>query len=114
MTAAPERHALVANVATRGHVYPTLPLVTELVRRGYRVTYTTTAEFADVVAGPDASVLRYDSAVTEVDPAEVFAEDDASARPQREASKEQQTTDARRGLTRPMDRAQCADRSRGR
>jgi len=33
-----------------GHVYPTLPLVQELTRRGHRVSYATSPAFADMIA----------------------------------------------------------------
>ncbi|MFD7665101.1 macrolide family glycosyltransferase [Streptomyces sp. NPDC059788] len=41
-------------LAGHGHVNPTLPLVEELVRRGHRVDYATSAEFADAVTGAGA------------------------------------------------------------
>lgn len=47
------------NVALRGHINPTLPLVAELVRRGHTVTYHTTAAFEPDVAAAGATVFRY-------------------------------------------------------
>lgn len=44
-----------------GHIHVTLPVVTELLRRGHRVTFATTERFAPVVAGTGADVLRYES-----------------------------------------------------
>ncbi|MFI6764637.1 macrolide family glycosyltransferase [Streptomyces sp. NPDC050355] len=43
------KHLLFVALLGHGHVNPTLPLVEELVRRGHRVDYATTAEHADVV-----------------------------------------------------------------
>ncbi len=42
---------------------PTVGLVTELVRRGHRVSYVTTDQFTDVLAGAGAEVLPYTSTV---------------------------------------------------
>ncbi|MFI9315940.1 macrolide family glycosyltransferase [Streptomyces althioticus] len=47
------------NVALRGHINPTLPVVAELVRRGHTVTYHTTAAFEPDVAAAGATVFRY-------------------------------------------------------
>lgn len=41
-----------------GHVNPTLPLVAELVRRGHRVTYATSAKYADAVEAAGAVFLE--------------------------------------------------------
>jgi MGT family glycosyltransferase len=43
-----------------GHVYPTLPLVRELTRRGHRVTYATGPEFGDLVAASGAALFPLD------------------------------------------------------
>lgn len=40
-----------------GHVNPTLPVVAELVRRGHRVTYATSAKYADAVESVGAVFL---------------------------------------------------------
>jgi len=72
---------LVVNVASHGHVYPTLATVGELVRRGHRVTYVTSADFAPHVAATGAAVLQYESRIAEVDPAEVFADAEDGALP---------------------------------
>ncbi|MEU0576577.1 hypothetical protein ABZ465_04555 [Streptomyces griseoincarnatus] len=47
------------NVALRGHINPTLPVVAELVRRGHTVTYHTTAAFEPDVAAAGTTVFRY-------------------------------------------------------
>lgn len=54
-------HAAFFTFPLHGHVNPTLGLVSELVRRGHRVTYVTTDEFADAVTEAGAEVLRYDN-----------------------------------------------------
>lgn len=50
-TAAPKSapHIAIFNCAEHGHVNPTLGMVKELVKRGYRVSYTTSAEFAPLI-----------------------------------------------------------------
>ncbi|MGP3975532.1 macrolide family glycosyltransferase [Streptomyces sp. 8N114] len=53
----PKRLLFVA-LAGSGHVNPTLPLVEELVRRGYRVEYATGAEHAEVVTRAGAYWLE--------------------------------------------------------
>ena len=45
---------LFVALAAHGHVTPTLPLVEELARRGYRVAYATAVDFADAVTGAGA------------------------------------------------------------
>ncbi|MFD7653358.1 macrolide family glycosyltransferase [Actinosynnema sp. NPDC059797] len=42
-------HVAFLNIPGHGHVNPTLPVVTELVARGHRVTYAVDPGFADVV-----------------------------------------------------------------
>ncbi|WP_155374845.1 macrolide family glycosyltransferase [Catellatospora vulcania] len=55
------RHIAFVNAPTVGEVYPTLPIVAELVRRGHRVSYATVAARAEAVAGTGATVLPYTS-----------------------------------------------------
>ncbi|MFI0714936.1 macrolide family glycosyltransferase [Streptomyces inhibens] len=43
------KHLLFVALAGHGHVNPTLPLVEELVRRGHRVDYATSAEHSEAV-----------------------------------------------------------------
>ncbi|MGW1373945.1 macrolide family glycosyltransferase [Streptomyces sp. NPDC002446] len=43
------KHLLFVALLGHGHVNPTLPLVEELVRRGHRVDYATSAELSDAV-----------------------------------------------------------------
>ncbi|WP_328868584.1 macrolide family glycosyltransferase [Streptomyces sp. NBC_00304] len=44
-----------------GHINTTLPVVTELVRRGHRVTFATNARFAPLAAEAGATVVEYES-----------------------------------------------------
>jgi MGT family glycosyltransferase len=55
------RHFAFFNIPASGHLIPTLGIAEELVRRGHRVTYAATAEFAGTVASTGASVLEYTS-----------------------------------------------------
>lgn len=68
--------ALLLTGPHAGNVHPTFPLVRELTRRGHRVVHLTTGEFAAAAASSGASVLTYESAVANLDPAEVFASND--------------------------------------
>lgn len=47
------------NVAMHGRVNPTLPVVAELVRRGHRVTYHTSAAFREEIEAAGAEVYLY-------------------------------------------------------
>jgi calicheamicin 4-deoxy-4-thio-alpha-D-digitoxosyltransferase len=54
-------HVAFLNLPAHGHVRPTLPLVSELVARGHRVTYAVGEEYAEVVAGAGAEPVPYRS-----------------------------------------------------
>ncbi|MEQ0564713.1 macrolide family glycosyltransferase [Amycolatopsis sp. NEAU-NG30] len=54
-------HIAVLAVPSAGHVYPTLPLVEELVRRGHRVTYATGPAMRDAVAAAGADPVVPDA-----------------------------------------------------
>ncbi|MBB5155088.1 macrolide family glycosyltransferase [Saccharopolyspora phatthalungensis] len=54
-------HIAFMSIPAHGHVNPGLGLVTELVRRGHRVTYATTEDFAAQVAEAGATSVRYTS-----------------------------------------------------
>ncbi|PPK68496.1 MGT family glycosyltransferase [Actinokineospora auranticolor] len=54
-------HAAFFTFPLHGHVNPTLGVVAELVRRGHRVTFATTPEFADAVKAAGAEPLLYDN-----------------------------------------------------
>lgn len=51
----PARHIAFFCIPSSGHFNPTVPMVSELVRRGHRVSYATTAEFAPKVAAAGAT-----------------------------------------------------------
>ncbi len=50
-------HFLMSTVGAHGHVNPNLPVMTELVARGHRVSYTCPERFAPVVASSGATPL---------------------------------------------------------
>lgn len=54
-------HVAFVSIPLHGHVIPTLAIVEELVSRGHRVTYPATDEFAGMLEGFGARVLRYES-----------------------------------------------------
>ncbi|PZG24388.1 glycosyl transferase [Micromonospora craterilacus] len=72
-----QRHILFANVQGHGHVYPSLGLVSELVRRGHRVSYVTTPLFADAVTAAGATVVPYKSEFDTFHVPEVVTREDA-------------------------------------
>jgi MGT family glycosyltransferase len=53
------RHLAVFTHVGNGHVYPVLPFCTELVKRGYRVTYATNDHYAKVVAATGAEPVIF-------------------------------------------------------
>ncbi|MFE6895119.1 macrolide family glycosyltransferase [Streptomyces sp. NPDC057694] len=59
----PTRHYLFFTAPAHGHVRPTLPVAAELVRRGHRVSYATTDQFAAEVGATGAEAVRYDPGV---------------------------------------------------
>jgi MGT family glycosyltransferase len=68
------RRLLFVALAGHGHVTPTLPLVTELVRRGHRVEYACGPEFGDAVAEAGAKWVALPGLPAFVPPAEVGPE----------------------------------------
>ncbi|OLR93770.1 macrolide family glycosyltransferase [Actinokineospora bangkokensis] len=76
-------HVLVNPLPAHGHVTPTLAVVAELVRRGHRVTFATTAEFADAVLATGAEPLVYDSALAGKAQPERFTADYVAREPLR-------------------------------
>jgi len=68
--------ALLLTGPHAGNVRPTFSVVSELTRRGHQVVHLTTSEFADATASFGASVLTYESAMANLDPAEVFGSGD--------------------------------------
>ena len=77
------QHILMWPFPGYGHVNPTLPVVTELVRRGHRVTFPTTTRFAAEVAAAGAEVLPYASALAGRPLPEVFDADYLAREPMR-------------------------------
>ncbi|MEV6607667.1 macrolide family glycosyltransferase [Kutzneria sp. NPDC051319] len=53
-------HIAFITAPAPGHVYPTLPLVQELTRRGHRVSYATSPAFADMIAASGAQLVALD------------------------------------------------------
>ena len=54
------RHLAMFALLGNGHVYPTLPLCTELTKRGYRVTYVCNEHYASVVSAAGGEPIIYD------------------------------------------------------
>jgi MGT family glycosyltransferase len=54
-------HIAFVAPALTGHVNPTLPVVAELVRRGHRVSYATTGEYAERVTRTGARCIPYET-----------------------------------------------------
>ncbi len=54
-------HIAMFAVPAHGHVNPSLAVIAELVRRGHRVTFPTTADFTEAVAASGAEPLPHDS-----------------------------------------------------
>ena len=73
--------ALLLHGPHAGNVYPIVPLVAELTGRGHHVTQATTAEFSHLAERVGADALAYESAIMNLDPAEVFAADDDGSLP---------------------------------
>lgn len=55
------KHVAFLNIPALGHIYPTLPVVEELIRRGHRVTYPAVAQRAALVRATGATVVPYES-----------------------------------------------------
>ncbi len=74
-------HIAVFNIPVHGHVNPTLAVVAELVRRGYRVTYAATDEFAPNIKAEGAVTISYRSTIpTEPQPG-LYTSDDLARAP---------------------------------
>jgi UDP:flavonoid glycosyltransferase YjiC (YdhE family) len=52
-----DRHVAFVSLPAHGHVNPTLPVVAELVRRGWRATYATADRFAAAVGATGATLV---------------------------------------------------------
>lgn len=53
------RHLAVFTLMGNGHLYPLLPLCTEMARRGYRVTCPTNERFSRTVRGADLEAVMF-------------------------------------------------------
>jgi MGT family glycosyltransferase len=71
------RHILVVNVQGHGHVYPSLGLVSELARRGHRISYLTGPAFAEEVTAAGATVVPYKSEFDDFHVPDVIGQEDA-------------------------------------
>ena len=60
-------HFLFVAIPDRGHLFPNLSVVSELVRRGHRVTVVTGESMAEVVRPSGATLLPYDSKYDRID-----------------------------------------------
>ncbi|HTY35339.1 macrolide family glycosyltransferase [Mycobacterium sp.] len=72
-----QHHILVVNVQGHGHVYPSLGLVSELARRGHRISFVTTPLFAEEVAAVGATVVPYKSEFDNFHVPDVVKQEDA-------------------------------------
>ncbi|GAA2449925.1 macrolide-inactivating glycosyltransferase [Streptomyces macrosporus] len=68
MTTPRTAHIAVFGIASAGHVFPSLEVIRELVRRGHRVTYAIPESFAEVVASTGAEPRIYTSTLPTDDP----------------------------------------------
>lgn len=68
-------HFLFVGIPDRGHVFPNLSVVAELIRRGHRVTYVTGESMAEVVKPSGATLLPYDSKYDKVDILDIINSD---------------------------------------
>jgi MGT family glycosyltransferase len=76
-------HVMFMPLPAYGHVTPTLAVVGELVRRGHRVTFATTEEFAGAVAAAGATPLCYESGLAGKEQPEKFTADYVAREPLR-------------------------------
>jgi MGT family glycosyltransferase len=72
------RHFAFVTIPAHGHVNPTIAVVAELVGRGHRVTYATTAEFAPALRAAGADVLVVATTLTSTHPGRKVTADDVA------------------------------------
>ncbi|WP_406737544.1 OleI family self-immunity macrolide glycosyltransferase [Streptomyces sp. NBC_00853] len=72
-------HIALFNIPGHGHVNPTLAIVAELVRRGHRVSYVITEEFAPQVEAAGATAVVYDSTLPPTHRSQDWPNDDIVA-----------------------------------
>ncbi|RZS36328.1 dTDP-L-oleandrosyltransferase [Herbihabitans rhizosphaerae] len=68
---------LFLSIPASGHVFPTISIVDELVKRRNEVHYTAVGQHAETIAETGATVISYDS----VDPVSVVTSDDSGRAP---------------------------------
>ncbi|MFF4349408.1 macrolide family glycosyltransferase [Streptomyces sp. NPDC001530] len=68
-------------IPDRGHAYPNLAVVAELVRRGHQVTYLTGPSLAEAVAATGATLLPYETAYEKADVLHLATDEDPLALP---------------------------------
>lgn len=73
------KHIAFFSIPAHGHVNPGLGLVTELVKRGHRVTYAVNEDFVAQVQEAGAVPVRYESTLPASDKGEEWPEDQATA-----------------------------------
>ena len=73
------RHIAYFCLSSSGHFNPTLPVVSELVRRGHRVSYATTADFAPKAAAAGATPVVCASVLPSTQRGEQWPLDDTVA-----------------------------------
>ncbi|MGH3973302.1 MAG: hypothetical protein ACRDS9_08250 [Pseudonocardiaceae bacterium] len=52
-------HIAMCGIGAHGHLNPSLPVITELVARGHRVSYVVPESFAQIVASTGAVPVVY-------------------------------------------------------
>ena len=72
-------HIALFNIPAYGHVTPTLAVVAELVRRGHRVSYAVTEEFASQVGATGARLVPYTTTLPSATRVEDWPSDDPVA-----------------------------------
>ncbi|MCA2217203.1 macrolide family glycosyltransferase [Jidongwangia harbinensis] len=75
------KHVLFAGMSAKGHLYPALAIVSELVRRGYRVTYVSGEDLADAIEGAGARPIGFATDLPEVNHTEVANAKNAATAP---------------------------------
>ncbi|ARF80068.1 macrolide family glycosyltransferase [Kitasatospora aureofaciens] len=68
-------HILMVSVPAHGHVNPSLAVITELVARGYRVSYVNDPSFREIVESTGASFVPYATALPLTDDPAGWPED---------------------------------------
>jgi MGT family glycosyltransferase len=72
------RHIAIFNIPAPGHINPTLAIVSELIHRGYEVSYSAVDRFARIIADAGAKPIIYPSTYLTKAPPDPFTLDDAT------------------------------------